>query len=40
MYIELDDVVVQTVFDDALERAAGFAQIGPLLTRFPLGPLC
>ena len=31
MNIELDEVVVQDVSDDALEQAAGGAQGGPLL---------
>jgi hypothetical protein len=35
MNIELDEVVVQDVSDDALEMAAGVAQGGPAATCFP-----
>ena len=47
MNIELDEVIVQDVSDDALEQAAGGAQGGvPLRMAIPLshcvkgGPLC
>ena len=36
MNIELDEVVVQDVSDDALELAAGGAQGGPLQRRGPI----
>jgi hypothetical protein len=35
MNIELDEVVVQDVSDDALELAAGGAQGGTIFTGFP-----
>ena len=38
MNIELDEVVVQDVSDDALEQAAGGAQGGPSVACFTLAP--
>jgi len=38
MNIELDEVVVQDISDDALELAAGGAQVGP--TAPPRSELC
>jgi hypothetical protein len=40
MNIELDEVVVQDVSDDALELAAGGAQGGNSTVTMGLGPCC
>jgi hypothetical protein len=37
MNVELDEVVVQDVSDDALELAAGSAQGGPQTPYYPCG---
>ena len=40
MNIELDEVVIQDVSDDALEMAAGGAQGGPTQTNGPRAMCC